>query len=91
MVTFSPSTGVTSPAVCSSLESDDPLFGPEIQRFRFGYDVNFGSDDSAFTSFSGDSETVNLNTTYQALSASAQVQFIKQPDPYILQGPRRGG
>src|SRR5271157_526681 len=87
-VTFSPSTGVTSPAVCSSLESDDPLFGPEIQRFRFGYDVNFGSDDSAFTSFSGDSETVNLNTTYQGLSASAQVQFIKQPDPYILQGPQ---
>lgn len=88
VVTFNPSTGLVNPAVCTSLESDDPLFGPEIQRFRFGYDVNFGSDDSAFTSFMGDSETVTLSTTYQGLSASAQVQFIKQPDPYILQGPQ---
>jgi Pro-kumamolisin, activation domain/Subtilase family len=88
VVTFSPSTGVTSPAACSSLESDDPSFGPEVQRFRFGYDVNFGNDDSAFTSFTGDSETVTLNTTYQDIPASAQVQFIKQPDPYILQGPQ---
>jgi hypothetical protein len=88
VVTFSPSTGLVNPAVCTSLESDDPLFGPEFQRFRFGYEVNFGSNDSAFTSFTGDSETVTLSTTYQGISANAQVQFIKQPDPYILQGPQ---
>jgi hypothetical protein len=83
VVTFTPSTGVTNS--CSSLTSDDPSFGPEIQRFRFGYDVNFGSDDTAFT-FPGDSETVELSTTYQGLPAAAQVTFIKQPDPYIMQG-----
>ena len=88
VVTFSPSTGLVNPAACTSLESDDPSFGPEVQRFRFGYDVNFGIDDSAFTSFVGDSQTVTLNTTYQGISASAQVQLIKQPDPYILQGPQ---
>jgi murein tripeptide amidase MpaA len=88
VVNFSPSTGLTNPVACSSLVSDDPSFGPEIQRFRFGYDVNFGSDDSAFTSFAGDTETVNLNTTFQGLSAAAQIFLIKQPDPYILQGPQ---
>ena len=85
VVTFNPSTGVT--ISCSSLESDDPSFGPEVQRFRFGYDVDFGSDDSAF-SFSGDSEPVQLSTTVQGIIANAQVQFIKQPDPYIMQGPQ---
>jgi hypothetical protein len=88
VVTLSPSTGVTNPAACTSLESDDPSFGPEVQRFRFGYDVNFGSDDSAFTAFAGDSELVTLSTVFQGISASAQVQLIKQPDPYILQGPQ---
>lgn len=88
VVNFSPSTGLVNPAACTSLESDDPSFGPEIQRFRFGYDVNFGPDDSAFTSFSASSETVTLGTIYQGISASAQIQLIKQPDPYILQGPQ---
>jgi hypothetical protein len=85
VVTFTPSTGVTNR--CSSLASDDPSFGPEVQRFRFGYDVDFGTSDKAFTSFAGGSETVKLSTTYQGLTAKAQVKFIKQPDPYILQGP----
>ncbi len=85
-VNFAPSTGVTNK--CSSLKSDDPSFGPEIQRFRFGYDVNFGSGDTAFTSFPGLTETVTLSTTYQGMSASAQVTFMKQPDPYIQQGPQ---
>lgn len=86
VVAFAPSTGVTN--TCSSLESDDPSFGPEVQRFRFGYDVDFGSGDTAFTSFSSDSEPVTLTTTYQGLHAAGQVYFIKQPDPYILQGPQ---
>lgn len=84
-VTFSPSTGVQ--ATCTSLDSSDPAFPPgEVQRFRFGYDVNFGPTDSAFTSFSGDTELVTLSATLQGLSAAAQVTFMKQPDPYILQG-----
>jgi murein tripeptide amidase MpaA len=88
VVGLTPSTGLTTPPVCSSLVSDDPSFGPGIQRFRFGYDINFGNDDSAFTSFSADTEPVILNTTFQGLSASAQIFLIKQPDPFILQGPQ---
>jgi hypothetical protein len=86
VVNFSPSTGVTN--TCSSLESDDPTYGPEIQRFRFGYDVNFGSADTAFTSFSAMTETVTLSTVFQGLSSTAEVTFMKQPDPYIQQGPQ---
>jgi hypothetical protein len=85
-VSFSPGTGVS--AVATSLDSTDPAFPPdELQRFRFGYDVNFGPDDSAF-SFAGQTETVTLTATFQGLPASAQVTFMKQPDPYILQGPQ---
>ena len=77
-VAFAPTTGVTNK--CSSLESDNPL-GPEIQRFRFGYDVNFGSGDTAFTSFAAMTETVTLSTTYQGMSAGAQVTFHETARP----------
>ena len=52
VIAFSPGTGIS--ASPSSLLSDDPAFGPEVQRFRFGYDIDFGGDDSAFTSFACD-------------------------------------
>jgi hypothetical protein len=84
VVAFLPAAGVTNK--CSSLVSDDPSFGPQVQRFRFGYDVNFGADDSAFTAFAGLTEIVTLSTTFQGLTSSAQVTFMKQPDPYINQG-----
>ena len=65
----------------------DPKVGQvkasQFSRGDYCSDVNFGGDDTAFTSFSGDSEPVELSTTYQGLPASAQVTFIKQPDPYI--------
>ena len=38
LVTAAPSSGLT--ISCSSLQSDDPSFGPEVQRFRFGYDAS---------------------------------------------------
>ena len=82
-IVFSPATGVS--ASCSSLVSDDPSFGPEVQRFRFGYDVSFGSTDAAF-SFASSPETVIITTSLQGIPASGQLHFIKQPDPYILQG-----
>jgi hypothetical protein len=86
-VVFAPSTGVTNR--CTSLDSTDPAFPPdELQRFRFHYDVDFGSDDTAFTnpSFTGLTEQVNLTTTFQGLPAAGQVTFMKQPDPFVLQG-----
>jgi hypothetical protein len=86
---FNPSTGVS--ASCTSLDSTDPSFSPDtLARFRFGYDVNFGPDDSAFTSFAGQTEPVTLTAgAFQGITPSpAQVTFMKQPDPYILQGPQ---
>jgi hypothetical protein len=87
-VLFSPSTGVH--ATCTTLDSTDSAFPPDgLQRFRFGYDVDFGLDDSAFTSFPGDQETLTLTTSFKGMPAAAQVVFMKQPDPYILQGAQR--
>jgi hypothetical protein len=84
VVTFTPATGVTNAP--SSLTSDHPTFPPGvIQRIRFGYDVDFGATDAAF-GFGGSTEPVILSTSVQGLPANAPVQFIKQPDPYILQG-----
>ncbi len=83
-VAFSPSTGLS--ASCTSVESTDPNFSPDaFQRFRFGYDLNFGTTDAAF-SFAGQTEPVALSTGFQGIAASAQVTLMKQPDPYIQQG-----
>ena len=85
-ITFSPSTGVF--ATCTSLDSTDPSFSPDVlARFRFGYDLNFGPDDSAF-GFTGETELVTINATFQGLPAVGQITFMKQPDPNILQGPQ---
>jgi hypothetical protein len=84
-VTFSPSTGIQ--ATCTSLDSTDPAFSPDVlQRFRFGYDIDFGGTDAAFTAFAGDFETVTLTTSFQGMPAVGQIMLMKQPDPYILQG-----
>lgn len=85
VVTFSPSSGITNPAKCTTLKSDDPDFGPEVQRFRFGYDLDFGADDTAF---SGNSQIVTISSTFQGLpTITAQLTLLKQPDPFITQGP----
>jgi hypothetical protein len=87
-IAFNPSTGVS--ASCSSLDSTDPGFSPDVlQRIRFVYDIDFGPDDSAFN-FAGQTETVTLTAGgFQGITPSpAQVTFMKQPDPYILQGPQ---
>ena len=84
-ITFAPSTGVS--ATCTSVDSTDPAFSTDVfQRIRFGYDLNFGADDSAFTSFSGETETVTLSTSFEGIPAAAQIVLMKEPDPYIQQG-----
>jgi hypothetical protein len=89
-ITFTTPSSAVAPGVsatCTSVDSDDPLFPlDELQRFRFGYDVSFGVDDTAFNAFAADGETVTLSTTFSGLPASADVVFMKQPDPYIKQG-----
>jgi hypothetical protein len=85
-VTFKPSTGVTNPALPVSLDSAEGSFAPDdLQRFRFHYNVDLGTDDSAF-GFPGDTEPVQLSATYQGMTANGLVTFMKQPDPFIMQG-----
>jgi murein tripeptide amidase MpaA len=84
LVALNPSTGLSTS--CTSVESTDANFSPDaFQRFRFGYDVNFGTTDAAF-SFAGQTEHVTLTTSFQGIAASAQVTLMKQPNPYIRQG-----
>jgi hypothetical protein len=83
---FTPSTGIS--AQCTSVDSTDPSFSPDrLQRIRFNYVINFGPDDSAFTSFSGLTETVDVSTSFNGMPAAGQITLMKQPDPYVLQGP----
>jgi hypothetical protein len=80
-VSFSPATGLANNIAPSSLDSTDPAFGPDqLQRFRFGYDIDFGPNDAAFTSFAGLTETVTLTTAaFQSLSAQAQITLMPSP------------
>jgi hypothetical protein len=60
-------------------------YGPEVQRFTFFYDVDFGPTDTAF-SFAGATKIVTLHATVGPASAQADIELIKQPDPFMLHG-----
>lgn len=79
----SPATGIT--IIPAGNTSDYGDYGPEIQRFTFTYKIDFDPDNSAF-GFITDTEFVTLNITVAGISASAQIELIKQPNPFILHG-----
>lgn len=60
-------------------------YGPEVQRFTFKYDVDFGSTDTAF-GFPTETKFVTLNVTAGVSSALAEIELIKQPNPFLLHG-----
>ena len=60
-------------------------YGPDVQRFTFLYDINFGATDAAF-SFGGPTELVNLGVAVGPTAAQAQIELIKQPNPFLLHG-----
>jgi hypothetical protein len=62
-------------------------YGPEVQRFTFDYELDFGANpsDPAF-GFSGPTEFVTLSAAVADVSASAEIELIKQPNPFILHG-----
>ena len=60
-------------------------YGPEVQRFTFFYDIDFGPNDTAF-GFAGPTEFLTLNVSAGATSAHAQIELIKQPNPFLLHG-----
>ncbi len=81
----SPTTGMN--VVCTGNSSASGGYGPQVQRFTFFYNLDFGTDttDPAF-GFSGATEFLTLNVTVGGASAVGQIELIKQPDPYILHG-----
>jgi len=84
----SPVAGMT--ITCTGNSSAMGGYGSEVQRFTFFYNIGF-PDDSAFTAAT---RFVTLTATVNAtvhgkgasLSGQAQIELIKQPDPFILHG-----
>lgn len=82
---LSPTAGMT--IVCTGNTSDSGGYGADEQRFTFHYDLDFGANDDAF-SFAGTTNLLTLNAAIPVLGldASAQIELIKQPNPFILHG-----
>ena len=80
---LSPSTGMT--IVPRGNVSATMGYGPDVQRFTFIYDIDFGHSDTAF-GFPSDTRFVNLDIALGPTAAHAQLELIKQPDPYLLHG-----
>jgi hypothetical protein len=85
---------VPSPAngmiiTCTGNTADTGIYSNQIQRFTFSYEINFPND-STFTAFTGESQTFPLTATVgtgpYAISGSALLTLIKNPDPFILHG-----
>jgi len=79
----SPIAGMT--IKCTGNTSATGGYGAEIQRFTFNYDLDFGPTDDAF-GFAGPTKFVPLNVSTHGLSAAAELELIKQPNPFILHG-----
>ena len=60
-------------------------YGPDVQRFTFFYDIDFGLLDTAF-GFAGPTEFLTLNVSVGPASAHGQIELIKQPNPFLLHG-----
>jgi hypothetical protein len=78
-----PTGGMT--IICTGNTSATGGYGPEVQRFTFHYNIDFGPTDTAF-GFAGPTEFLMLSASISGLSASAQIELIKQPNPFILHG-----
>jgi hypothetical protein len=78
----SPAAGIT--INCTGNASATGDYGPEVQRFTFFYTIDF-PDDSAFA-FTTPTVFLTLNAAIAGVSASAQIELIKQPNPFILHG-----
>jgi hypothetical protein len=72
---------------CTGNVSSNGDYGPEVQRFTFKYDLDFGTDpnDPAF-SFGGATKFVTLSAAVADVSGSGEIELIKQPDPFMLHG-----
>jgi len=79
----SPTAGMN--IICTGNTSATGDYLTEVQRFTFDYTLDFGPDDTAFA-FAAATEFLTLNVTVGGLSAAADIELVKQPDPFILHG-----
>jgi hypothetical protein len=79
----SPTPGMT--IICTGNTSATGGYGAEVQRFTFHYNIDFGKKDTAFN-FTQPTETLTLTAAIATVAASAQIELIKQPNPFILHG-----
>jgi hypothetical protein len=71
--------------ICTGNTADTGSYGPQVQRFTFHYNVDFGPTDAAF-SFAGQSKIVTVHASVLGVAASADLELVKQADPFILHG-----
>jgi hypothetical protein len=81
----SPVTGMT--INCTGNVSGTGGYGAEIQRFTFLYEFDFGTShaDPAF-SFPGPTLFATINAAAAEVACAAEIELIKQPNPFILHG-----
>lgn len=72
--------------ICTGNTSTLGNYGPAVQRFTFHYLLDFGPDDTAFTSFTTPTQTITISATVGGVTALADLELIKQPNPFILHG-----
>lgn len=70
---------------CTGNTSETGSYGQDVQRFTFHYNIDFGPTDTAF-SFAPPTKLLTLNAAVASVSASAQIELIKQPNPFVLHG-----
>jgi len=71
--------------ICRGNTADLGGYGPQVQRFTFHYDADFGPNDTAFN-FPEPSKLITLNVAIATVSNSAEIELVKQPDPFLLHG-----
>ncbi|HEY9605199.1 MAG TPA: tyrosinase family protein [Allocoleopsis sp.] len=73
-------------AVLQQIDFEDPNRAPDLpQRITFSFDLHFSNTD-IFNTFT-ETRDVNLRATHGAESADTRLHLIKQPNPYMVDGP----
>lgn len=87
--TFDTAGGAVVPGLSASyrqVDFEDPARALDVpQRITFTFDLHF-ADATIFNTFA-ETRDVNLRATGGAQSADARLHLIKQPNPYLLDGP----
>lgn len=88
---INPTISVTPPVSgmtvsITSLEAEDTTLPIAPQRFTWVCQFAF-ADDSGFPATAGDVQTVTLTATLAGQTSSSQIQLIREPNPYELDGP----